>query len=358
MSSGRGSVGGGVTHLHANYFDPAPLPSEASDASELLSNHSITARDVQHADSASVTSDPSRHGRRSRSQSVSSSAPLMAKSVSPAFGVTTSDNVVVVCRVRPFNARELQLHEERNASLPAWERQELRSVITMEGGATQFLDAREDFCMKEQFGFDENLWSVPPSQQQSNQPFATQAVVFDKVGRPTLQHTVDGYNTCLFAYGQTGSGKTYTMMGGGSDGDDENERGLIPRTCEALFDRVRQLEAHAGDSAVSGIVESFHVEATFLEIYNEHVKDLLWELGDPALQEAERWDGDNLKVRHVPGQGPYVVGLTHVAVASWEHCSRLLAIGMENRSMAATNMNDRSSRSHAVFKITDRKSVV
>ena len=97
---------------------------------------------------------------------------------------------------------------------------------------------------------------------------------------PTQQDVVknafDGYNVCVFAYGQTGSGKTYTMMGS------EHDRGLIPRICESMF--LKMAEG-----------TTYKVEVSYLEIYNERVKDLL-----------TKNSSHNLKVREHPSQGPYV----------------------------------------------------
>ena len=91
-----------------------------------------------------------------------------------------------------------------------------------------------------------------------------------------MKNAFDGYNVCVFAYGQTGSGKTYTMMGS------EHDRGLIPRICESMF--LKMAEG-----------TTYKVEVSYLEIYNERVKDLL-----------TKNSSHNLKVREHPSQGPYV----------------------------------------------------
>jgi hypothetical protein len=260
--------------------------------------------------------------------------------------------VQVMCRVRPFQARELEL----NSGTP------LQSVVAMSETELNFLDPREDFREKECFHFDWNIWSIPQHQQQASYPVSSQMDVFNRVGKSAVERLFGGYNSCLLAYGQTGSGKTHTVLGS------EAEKGLIPLFCDELFRQLRSsLPSLGGDeregggppvatsstlAAFSSSASTAHVEATLLEIYNDRVKDLLWELGDSHLQQSEKWDRENLKVRSAPGQGPYVVGLTTVAVESAEECHSLISIGMQNRVVAATKMNDQSSRSHALFRLT------
>ncbi|KAJ1952335.1 hypothetical protein EC988_003613, partial [Linderina pennispora] len=169
------------------------------------------------------------------------------------------------------------------------------------------------------YNFDYSYWTAgSPSGPQ----YASQQVVFNDIGRSVLSHAFEGYNTCVFAYGQTGSGKSYTMMGS------EADPGLIPRVCDELFTRISMLGA------------SFHVEVSYLEIYNERVRDLL----NPRSTA-------NLRVREHPSLGPYVEDLTKAAVSSNEEILAHMSQGNKARTVAATNMNEASSRSHAVFTI-------
>ncbi|KAM3603413.1 uncharacterized protein V6R79_021811 [Siganus canaliculatus] len=156
--------------------------------------------------------------------------------------------------------------------------------------------------------------------------FAGQDVVFQCLGESLLDNAFMGYNACIFAYGQTGSGKSYTMMGSAE------QPGLIPRLCSALFSRTVQ-EAQEG--------ESFTVEVSYMEIYNEKVRDLL----DP------KGSRQALRVREHSVLGPYVDGLSRLAVASCKDIESLMSEGNKSRTVAATNMNEESSRSHAVFNI-------
>uniref|UniRef100_A0A8C4Z7F5 Kinesin family member 13A n=1 Tax=Gadus morhua TaxID=8049 RepID=A0A8C4Z7F5_GADMO len=162
---------------------------------------------------------------------------------------------------------------------------------------------------------------------ESNTPkYSGQEVVFKCLGEGILDNAFQGYNACIFAYGQTGSGKSFSMMGNG------DQPGLIPRLCGALFERVHRDECEA---------HSFKLEVSFMEIYNEKVRDLL----DPKGSRL------SLKVREHKVLGPYVDGLSQLAVTSFEDIEVLMSEGNKSRTVAATNMNEESSRSHAVFSI-------
>ncbi|RMC16191.1 hypothetical protein DUI87_08405 [Hirundo rustica rustica] len=156
--------------------------------------------------------------------------------------------------------------------------------------------------------------------------YAGQEVVFKCLGEGILEKAFQGYNACIFAYGQTGSGKSFSMMG------NAEQLGLIPRLCCALFQRisVQENESH-----------TFKVEVSYMEIYNEKVRDLL----DP------KGSRQSLKVREHKVLGPYVDGLSQLAVTNFEDIESLMSEGNKSRTVAATNMNEESSRSHAVFNI-------
>lgn len=142
-----------------------------------------------------------------------------------------------------------------------------------------------------------------------------------------LQHSFDGYNVCIFAYGQTGAGKSYTMMGK----QEEGQEGIIPMICDDLFKRIHETE----DEALK-----YSVEVSYMEIYCERVRDLL----NPKNK-------GNLRVREHPLLGPYVEDLSKLAVTTYQDIADLIDEGNKARTVAATNMNETSSRSHAVFTI-------
>uniref|UniRef100_A0A182WIL3 Kinesin motor domain-containing protein n=1 Tax=Anopheles minimus TaxID=112268 RepID=A0A182WIL3_9DIPT len=172
------------------------------------------------------------------------------------------------------------------------------------------------------FAFDHCFYSTDTSANN----FASQELVFNNVGRDILENAFQGYNACIFAYGQTGSGKSYTMMGS------QESKGIIPRLCDELF---ASIAAKQTDEL------SYKVEVSYMEIYNEKVHDLL----DPKTAKQ------SLKVREHNVLGPYVDGLSQLAVTSFLDIDNLMAEGNKSRTVAATNMNSESSRSHAVFTV-------
>uniref|UniRef100_A0A3P8ZRB0 Kinesin family member 13Bb n=1 Tax=Esox lucius TaxID=8010 RepID=A0A3P8ZRB0_ESOLU len=214
--------------------------------------------------------------------------------------ILNSSNVRVAVRVRPMNRREKDM--------------KTRCVVEMEGKQT---------VLNPVFAYDYCFWSMDEAEKEK---FAGQEVVFQCLGESLLDNAFLGYNACIFAYGQTGSGKSYTMMGS------PEQPGLIPRLCSSLFGRTLQ-EQREG--------ESFTVEVSYMEIYNEKVRDLL----DP------KGSRQALRVREHKVMGPYVDGLSQLAVACYKDIESLMSEGNKSRTVAATNMNEESSRSHAVFNI-------
>ena len=229
-------------------------------------------------------------------------------------------NIKVVVRVRPFNNRE----KERNA----------KCVVSMKGAQTILTppapETRNKGAVKasldgtKTFAFDKSYWSF--DKKTSN--FAGQDDLFGDLGKPLLDNAFQGYNNCIFAYGQTGSGKSYSMMGYGED------QGVIPRICRDMFQRIEKM--HHEDKNLTSTVE-----VSYLEIYNERVRDLL----NPSTK-------GNLKVREHPATGPYVEDLAKLVVRDFAEIDHLMDEGNKARTVAATNMNESSSRSHAVFTLT------
>ena len=173
------------------------------------------------------------------------------------------------------------------------------------------------------FAFDKSYWSFDRSDPQ----FAGQDNLFADLGSPLLDNAFQGYNNCIFAYGQTGSGKSYSMMGYGE------EAGVIPRICRYMFERITEIQKDKN--------QNITVEVSYLEIYNERVRDLL----NPTTK-------GNLRVREHPSTGPYVEDLAKLVVRSFQEIENLMDEGNKARTVAATNMNETSSRSHAVFTLT------
>ncbi|XP_065141641.1 kinesin-like protein KIF1B isoform X7 [Paramisgurnus dabryanus] len=221
-----------------------------------------------------------------------------------------SGSVKVAVRVRPFNSRETS--------------KESKCIIQMQGNSTTILNPKNPKEGPKSFSFDYSYWSHTSPDDPS---FASQSLVYNDIGKEMLQHAFEGYNVCIFAYGQTGAGKSYTMMGK----QEEGQEGIIPLLCEDLFEKIN-------DNNNEEI--SYSVEVAYMEIYCERVRDLL----NPKNK-------GNLRVREHPLLGPYVEDLSKLAVTSYTDIADLMDAGNKARTVAATNMNETSSRSHAVFTI-------
>ncbi|XP_029974264.1 kinesin-like protein KIF1B isoform X14 [Salarias fasciatus] len=220
-------------------------------------------------------------------------------------------SVKVAVRVRPFNSREMS--------------KDSKCIIQMQGNSTTILNPKAPKEPAKTFSFDYSYWSHTTPEDPC---FAAQNQVYNDIGKEMLQHAFEGYNVCIFAYGQTGAGKSYTMMGK----QEEGQEGIIPMLCEDLFEKINE------DSNKEEL--SYSVEVSYMEIYCERVRDLL----NPKNK-------GNLRVREHPLLGPYVEDLSKLAVTSYTDIADLMDAGNKARTVAATNMNETSSRSHAVFTI-------
>ncbi|KAM6177696.1 kinesin-like protein KIF1A isoform 16-T16 [Rhynchocyon petersi] len=219
-------------------------------------------------------------------------------------------SVKVAVRVRPFNSREMS--------------RDSKCIIQMSGSTTTIVNPKQPKETPKSFSFDYSYWSHT-SPEDIN--YASQKQVYRDIGEEMLQHAFEGYNVCIFAYGQTGAGKSYTMMGK----QEKDQQGIIPQLCEDLFSRIN-------DTTNDNM--SYSVEVSYMEIYCERVRDLL----NPKNK-------GNLRVREHPLLGPYVEDLSKLAVTSYNDIQDLMDSGNKARTVAATNMNETSSRSHAVFNI-------
>ncbi|XP_016951090.1 protein claret segregational [Drosophila biarmipes] len=212
-------------------------------------------------------------------------------------------NIRVFCRIRP------PLESEENRMCCTWTYHDEATV------ELQSIDAQAKSKMGQQiFSFDQVF-----------HPLSSQSDIFEMVS-PLIQSALDGYNICIFAYGQTGSGKTYTM-----DGVADNV-GVIPRTVDLLFDSIR---------GYRNLGWEYEIKATFLEIYNEVLYDLLSnEQKDMEIRMAKNNKNDI-----------YVSNITEETVLDPNHLRHLMHTAKMNRATASTAGNERSSRSHAVTKL-------
>lgn len=152
--------------------------------------------------------------------------------------------------------------------------------------------------------------------------------VYNRVARNIVDNVLEGYNGTIFAYGQTGTGKTFTMEG---DRSVPELKGIIPNSFAHIFGHIAKADDHL----------KFLVRVSYLEIYNEEVRDLLGK--DQSLR---------LEVKERPDVGVYVKDLSVFMVNNADDMDKLMTMGNKNRSIGATQMNAHSSRSHAIFTIT------
>ncbi|RMZ84702.1 hypothetical protein DV737_g908, partial [Chaetothyriales sp. CBS 132003] len=254
--------------------------------------------------------------------SMRSKTPVMVPVAPPAGSMAPGGNVKVVVRVRAFLQREI----DRGAECLIQMTPGTQSTKLLVPPATDPANAKTQsrkIVEEKTFTFDNSFWSHNPADEH----YATQEEVYNSLGEEFLDHNFEGYHTCIFAYGQTGSGKSYTMMG------TPDKPGLIPRTCEDLFQRIQSNESAN---------VSYNVRVSYFEVYNEHVRDLFQPKTEPPHY---------LKIRESPTEGPYVKDLTEIQVKNYADILKYMRIGDSSRTTASTKMNDTSSRSHAVFTI-------
>ncbi|KAJ1065019.1 hypothetical protein K5549_005828 [Capra hircus] len=215
-----------------------------------------------------------------------------------------SESVKVVVRCRPMNQRERELN--------------CRPVVTVDSARGQCFIQNPGAADQppKQFTFDGAYYMDHFTEQ-----------IYNEIAYPLVEGVTEGYNGTIFAYGQTGSGKSFTMQG---LPDPACHRGIIPRAFEHVFESVQCAEN-----------TKFLVRASYLEIYNEDVRDLL---GTDAKQKLE--------LKEHPEKGVYVKGLSIHTVRSVAQCERIVEAGCKNRSVGCTLMNKDSSRSHSIFTIS------
>eukprot|EP01063_Lacrimia_lanifica_P013262 TRINITY_DN1988_c2_g1_i1.p1 TRINITY_DN1988_c2_g1~~TRINITY_DN1988_c2_g1_i1.p1 ORF type:complete len:1115 (+),score=519.76 TRINITY_DN1988_c2_g1_i1:95-3439(+) len=255
---------------------------------------------------------------------------------------TQANNVKVMVRVRPFNKREIGISEEKG--------EPLKCVVDMSDDVVSVLDEDKDFDeVKEghEYQYDNCFWSIPEEIcvhfPMSMNGFADQVKVYNVTGAEALTNAWAAFNTCIFAYGQTGSGKSYSMLGT-IDGD---HMGISPRIIEGLFEQIE-----ADKTEKPKVI--YKIECTFIEIYNEQVKDL--------FAKKKSADYAAVKIRQHPVFGVQVVGLESKELKNAIQGKKEMDHGIGQRALASTNMNATSSRSHAIFQVhvhtsyTDSKS--
>ncbi len=271
-------------------------------------------------------------------------------------------SVKVAVRVRPFNERELTMdakciirmnlnktiihnpsHNTKSSEIASSFSEQSLSANVKSITEPSLTTSHTSLCTNispvssshlksKEFVYDASYWSF----NESDPHFISQSDVYNDLGKLTVNNAFDGYNACVCAYGQTGSGKSYSMMG--QAGQPEQE-GLIPRISKRLFEKI---EKKSAKSSSPGQSTTYRAEVSYLEIYNEKVRDL--------LRSSDKFQ-EKLKVREHPKTGVYVQDLSQHIVVNFHDIEELLSRGNVNRTTASTNMNDTSSRSHAIFTV-------
>ncbi|KAL3097815.1 hypothetical protein niasHS_000550 [Heterodera schachtii] len=229
--------------------------------------------------------------------------------------IKSNNSVRVAVRIRPQGLQEIQ--------------NKLPVCLSVTPGEPQLTISR-DKSFTYDFVFDQ---------------MTLQKTVYDKCVRELVDGAFEGYNATVFAYGQTGSGKTFTM--GTSLEADPAKRGIIPNAAQQIFDEIEERRDQARRSGK--VIPSFEVSAQFIELYNEELIDLL----------SPDRDSSSIKIKENPiNHEILLMGASSRNVTSQEAILSALAIGAQNRTTAATNMNKQSSRSHAIFTLNIKQTRV
>ncbi|KAK4291809.1 hypothetical protein Pmani_035388 [Petrolisthes manimaculis] len=216
------------------------------------------------------------------------------------------ETVRVVVRVRPLSEREV--HGGHTTIVQS---DDLNCSLLVTNPAAQAGEPPKVFTFDSVFGHD-----------------SKQVDVYNLAARPIVENVLEGYNGTIFAYGQTGTGKTFTMEGVRSVSE---LKGIIPNSFAHIFGHIAKAEEG----------KKFLVRVSYLEIYNEEVRDLLRQ--DQTVR---------LEVKERPDVGVYVKDLLTHVVHNADEMDKIMTLGNKNRAVGATNMNTHSSRSHAIFTIT------
>lgn len=218
----------------------------------------------------------------------------------------SSESVKVVVRCRPMNDKEVAAKFERMVSVDV----KLGQIIVRNPREASASEPPKVFTFDSVYDWN-----------------SKQIDLYDETFRPLVESVLFGFNGTIFAYGQTGTGKTYTMEGVRKDPE---RRGVIPNSFEHIFTHI----SHSQN-------QQYLVRASYLEIYQEEIRDLL------SKDQSRR-----LELRERPDKGVYVSDLSSFVTKSVQEIEHVMNVGNQNRSVGATNMNEHSSRSHAIFVIT------
>jgi len=247
-----------------------------------------------------------------------------------------SSNILVVVRCRPMSENEKRAKEEDVVKVI-----DGQQMIIHDPGHTAVNDMRKARVRDRHFAFDHAFGQTTPSDK-----------VYNSTTRFLVDGVVAGFNATVFAYGATGSGKTYTMLGA------PQTPGLMVLTLRDLYKEIDRAQAASvaaanaydaevnlpskkkGSKAVLRI--EYKVSLSYVEVYNENIRDLLSESGDSQ---------EFLDLREDPTRGNCVAGVSEHSVSNTNDIMSLLSAGNRRRTQEPTSANKESSRSHAVLQI-------
>ena len=219
-------------------------------------------------------------------------------------------NIRVFCRVRPSQSNG-EVEETAKISFPDTE----NSTDIEVKGQEETSSLGKVTTKSHPFNFDRVF-----------NPESNNAEIFDEISQ-LIQSALDGYNVCIFAYGQTGSGKTYTMS---------SDDGMIPRALRQIYSTSKELESRGW---------RYTMEGSFVEVYNEELRDLLGKDGDSEKGPTKKHEIIHDKLKNETT----ITDVTTLSLDSQDQVEGILEQAMARRSVAATKSNERSSRSHSVF---------
>ncbi|KAL1464855.1 hypothetical protein WDU94_004465 [Cyamophila willieti] len=216
-----------------------------------------------------------------------------------------NESVQVVVRCRPMNTQEIEGGYEKVVDM--WSN---RGVIEISNPKEDVKEPKKIFTFDAVYDWN-----------------SKQCELYDDMVRPLVCSVLDGFNGTIFAYGQTGTGKTYTMEGSKELAE---SKGVIPNSFDQIFSHISRTEN-----------KQYLIRSSYLEIYQEEIRDLL------DKDQSKRYE-----LRENPDSGVYVKNLQSYICKNVKEIEQVMQNGNHNRTIGATNMNEHSSRSHAIFIIT------
>lgn len=240
---------------------------------------------------------------------------------SPSESVESDDNFLVFARIRPPALREVNIIGGLNSPRP--------DIKYCSENFPIYQSIDPPSCLLKTT--DNYIYFYDPLSSRRDKPFVFDGVfnekksnfdVFQKCVKPNLENLFQGFNTTFFAYGNTGSGKTHTIFGGSL------EKGIFVMAFDEILQRIRKTKS-----------QTFLMNFSFLEIYNENVRDL--------ISETQK----SLSLVEDPVKGVYVPELKQNQVSTLDQIEQQIAIGNQKRALAATFSNQYSSRSHAILQL-------